>query len=140
MRVLIADGSIIVTQRLTTLISEIPNVEFLAPTISAEATLESVRANDPAVLVMDGQIMHGKMRELLRIVRQEKPAIVMIILSNLLSPQYRKHYVAAGADLVLDKSKEFIHLSQFIRDLARDSQSEEGRARKDGMGRELIHT
>jgi DNA-binding response OmpR family regulator len=119
---------------------EIPNVELLAPTASGEATLESVRAHDPEVLVMDARILDGKGKELLKTVRKEKPAIVVIILSNVVSPQSRKHYEAAGADLFLDKSYEFIHLYQFVRELVCSPQTEEDRARKDGIRKRLART
>ena len=140
MKVLIADGSLMVTQRLTSLMLEIPHLELLLPTATGEATLESVRAHDPEVLIIDAGVLHGKGSELLKTVRQEKPAIVVIVLSNLFYPQYRQHYEAAGANLFLDKSNEFIHLYQFIRELVRDSRSAEGSGGRDGFRKRLART
>ena len=140
MKVLIADGSPIVTQRLTTLMLEIPDVKLLAPTATGEATLRSVQAHDPEVLILDARILQGKGREFLKAFRKEKPAIVVIILSNLANPQYRKHYEAAGADLFLDKSNEFIHLYQFVRELVCSPQSETAKARNDGIRKRIART
>lgn len=140
MKVLIADGSLMVTERLTGLLLEIPHLELLLPTSTGEATLMSVRAHDPEVLIIDGRILQGKGREFLKTIRKENPAIVLIILSNLVGPRYQKYYEAAGADLFLDKSNEFIHLYQFVRELVGDTQTRECRARKDPVRKRMART
>jgi CheY-like chemotaxis protein len=140
MKVLIADGSPTVRERLTALMLEIPTLELLAPTATGEATLESVRAHDPDVLVIDARILSGKGRKFVETVRKEKPAIVLIILSNFVYPQYQKYYEAAGADLLMDKSSDFIHLYQFIRELVRSPQSEAVRTSKDSIRKRMART
>lgn len=140
MKVLIADGSIMVTQRLTALMSEIPNIRLLAPTATGEATLSSIRAHDPEILILDAWILQGKQRDLLKTVRKEKSGIFVIILSNLFNPQYRKHYEAAGADLFLDKSNEFIHLFQVVRELVRSPQGEAARTSRNGIRKRIART
>lgn len=117
MKVLIADGSPIVADRLRTAMKEIPDVEVLTPTCDAQTTLGSIRANDPAVLIADARIPGAHGTELLQTIRREKPAMVLIIVSNLVYPQYREQYQAAGADLFVDKSNEFIQVFQFVREL-----------------------
>lgn len=119
MKVLIADGSSMVADRLLTVIQDIPNVELLAPTLDAKATMGSIRSNNPEVLIVDARIPGARGMEFLQSIRRENPAMVLIILSNLVYPRYRKQYEAAGADLFIDKSNEFIHLFQFVRELAR---------------------
>jgi DNA-binding NarL/FixJ family response regulator len=98
--------------------SEIPAVELLVPTMTEEATLESLRAHKPEVLVVDTRILSGKGREFVEAVRKNKPDIVLVIMSNIIYSQHRKYYEAAGADLILDKSNSFDHLYQFIGELA----------------------
>lgn len=121
MKILIADGSSTVTERLADLISDIPSVELLAPTTTSQATLESVQTHDPEVLVMDAGLCDGPGTGLLQAVRTAKPAAVVIILSNLFFPQYRKHFESAGADLFMDKSNQFLQLFQLVRELVRRS-------------------
>jgi DNA-binding NarL/FixJ family response regulator len=140
MKVLIADSSRTVTERLADLMLDIPSVELLAPTASGEATLDSVRANNPQILVIDARILGGKGKEILQTIRREKPAIVLIIHSNLVDPQYRKHYEAAGADLFMDKSNEFIHLYQFVRELVHGPECEEGKPAGNGIRKRLART
>ncbi len=140
MKVLIADGSPMVAERFAALMLEIPHVRLLAPTATGKATLRSVRAHHPEILVIDARMVQGKERDFLKTVRQEKPGIVVIVLSNLANPQYRKHYEAAGADLFLDKSNEFIHLYQFVRELVRGAQSGAGNARKNSLRNRIART
>ncbi len=117
MKVLIADGSPMITERLTALMLDIPSVRLLAPAVTGGAVLESVRASATDVLVMDARIASGDSRGFIAALRREKPSLVVIILSNLVDPLYRQHFESAGANLFLDKSNEFIHLRQFICEL-----------------------
>ena len=133
MKVLIADGSSMVADRLLTVMRDIPNVELLAPTLDAQATMGSIRSNNPEVLIVDARIPGARGMEFLQSIRRENPALVLIILSNLVYPQYRKQYEAAGADLFIDKSNEFIHLFQFVRELVRGSDMPVDTGSKDGI-------
>lgn len=139
MKVLIADGSQMVTERLTTLMLEIPRVRLLAPAVTGEAVLKSVRAYAPDVLVMDARMASGDSRGFIAALRREKPSLVVIILSNLVDPLYRQHFESAGANLFLDKSNEFIHLRQFICELVQCPHEREGKARKDGLRKRIAH-
>ncbi len=118
MKVLIADGSTMVAARLINAMREIPNVEMLAHTCDPQTTLESIRTNNPEILIADVRIGgdHGSL--FFQTIRRERPEMILIILSNAVYPQSQKHYEAAGADLFMDKSNEFIRLQQFVRELA----------------------
>ncbi len=118
MKVLIADGSPMVAARLMNSMQEIPKVETLDHTRDAQTTLESIRANNPEILIADVRIGGAHGLHLFQAIRRERPEMILIILSNAVYPQSRKHYQAAGADLFMDKSNEFIHLQQFVRELA----------------------
>ncbi len=117
MKVLIADGSLEVADRLLALMQEIPSVELLAPTTTARATLESVRMHNPLILILDARIPGSQGTELLRALRRERPGMILIILSIFAYPRCRERYEAAGAHAFLDKSNEFIHLKQFVGNL-----------------------
>jgi len=137
MKVLIADSSPEIRQRLLTLMQEIPTAELLAPASSAQATLESLRENDPEVLIVDARILGARAIELLKTIRREKPGVVLVILSNLAFPPCRRRYEAAGADLFIDKSHEFIRLQQFVRELSRRPEVGEDVAAPDSMRKRL---
>jgi DNA-binding NarL/FixJ family response regulator len=131
MKVLVADGSQVVTKRLLSMMQEITHVEPLTPAYDAQATLDSMRANDPELLIVDIHIPGAKEMDLLPTIRREKPKVILIVLTNLVYPQYQKRAKALGADMFMDKSKEFVRLSQLVRELACSSFDENGRASKD---------
>lgn len=138
MKVLIADGSQVVMERMLTLMRDIPNVEPLSPAYHAQATLESMRANDPELLIVDMRIPGAKEMDLLQTIRREKPKAIVIILSNLVCTQYQKQAKALGADIFMDKSREFVRLSQLVRELASSSFDDGGRAPKDSVRNQLV--
>jgi DNA-binding NarL/FixJ family response regulator len=131
MKVLVADGSQVVTKRLFSMMQEIPHVEPLTPAYHAQAALDSMRANDPALMIVDIHIPGAKEMDLLPTIRREKPKVILIILTNLVYPQYQKQAKASGADVFMDKSKEFVRLSQLVREFACSSFDENGPASKD---------
>lgn len=133
MKVLIADGSPMVASRLLSVVQEIPEIETLTPTGDAQTTLGSIRANNPEVLIADSRIGGARGMELLQTIRRERPAMILIVLSNAVYPQSRKHYKALGADLFVDKSNEFVHLFQFVRELAGSPKTQAGKAPENGI-------
>jgi DNA-binding NarL/FixJ family response regulator len=137
MKVLIADSSAVVVDRLITMMEEIPNVEVLAPARSAPAILESIRRHDPEALIVDVRFPGAKGTDLLQTIRQAKPNAVLIVLTDLAYPEYRKRLEALGADLCMDKSREFTHLLQLVGELARNSFDGKGPASKRGMRKQL---
>lgn len=118
MKVLIADGSPVVIDRFINILKEIPGVDLLSPTFDAKATLRSIRRNGPEVLIVDSRLPGAQGRTFIQSIHQEKPAMLLIVLSNVIYPQCGKYYTAAGADFFMDKSNEFVRLREFVRELA----------------------
>jgi len=90
MKVLIAPGSPDVTDCLIPLMRGVPTVELLSPTEDAETTLESIRAHDPEVLILNAGLPGAKEIDLLQTIRAEKPGATLIILTNLTYPEFQK--------------------------------------------------
>ena len=137
MKVLIADGSVMVTDRVLTLLDQIPNIELLGPTSDAHDTLESIRLYNPEVLIVDVCIPGAKVMELLPTIRHEMPGAILIILTNFDYPEYRKPLEILGADLCLDKSHEFILLFRIVHELARISFDTDGPVAITGLRKQL---
>ncbi len=138
MKILIADGSPLVADRLMAGMKEIPEVEVLAAAGDALVTLASVRAHKPEIVIVDARIAGARKAHLLQTIRRENPGIVLVVLSNLVYPQMGQHYRAAGADLVVDKSNEFTHLYQFVREVLLSFQTSAGEKANDGMRERLV--
>lgn len=61
----------------------------------------------PDVVILDLELATGSGLEVLRFIRQSKRKTLVIVLTNLSHPHYRRKCLAEGADYILDKSVEF---------------------------------
>lgn len=107
LRTLIVDDSAIIRNRLTTLLSDLPNVEIVGQAANTPQAMQSIRALTPDVVILDIRLPGGSGLEALRDIKRELPATVVIILTNYPYPQYRTKCLADGADFFFDKSTEF---------------------------------
>jgi hypothetical protein len=89
MRVLIAHGSSEIAKSLRPLMEAVPAVELLSPTSDAYATLDSIRAHDPELLIIDARIPGAVETDLLQIIHEEKPRTTKVILTQLTFPEFR---------------------------------------------------
>jgi DNA-binding NarL/FixJ family response regulator len=108
MKVLIADDSAIVRERLVGLLSELPEVEIVGEARTTEEAAQSIQQLRPDVVILDIQMPGGGSGiDVLRAVKERQSAPRVIMLTNHSLPQYRDKYLAAGADFFFDKSTEF---------------------------------
>jgi len=140
MKVLVADGSAVVMDRLLAMIKAIPHVELLVPARHAQALLDSMRQHDPAVVIVEFRIPGSMGIALVQTLRRTKPNAVLIVMTNLDSPEYRKWLGISGADICLDKSREFTHLLQLLGELARYSSAKNKPATKRNLRKQFAST
>jgi DNA-binding NarL/FixJ family response regulator len=115
---LIVDDSIIVCSRLAELLVETRRVEIVSEVNDAPQAMEHIRALKPQVVILDIRLPHGSGIDILRDIKLENPAPIVIMLTNYPYPQYRDSCLAAGADFFFDKSTEFNQLAGVIESLA----------------------
>lgn len=106
-RVLIADDSVPVRERLTTLLEEIDNVEVIGAAGDALETVVEIQTLQPDVVILDVQMPSGSGIGVLRWAQHESVKPKFIMLTNYPYPQYRKTCLEAGASYFFDKSSEF---------------------------------
>jgi DNA-binding NarL/FixJ family response regulator len=117
-KVLIADDSAVVRQRLAELISEIERVEVVSQAGDALEALAAIEETTPDVAILDIRMPGANGIEALAEIKKERPAPVVIMLTNYPYPQYRKKCLDAGADYFFDKSTEFERVVEVIAQLA----------------------
>lgn len=114
MKLLIVEDSRPTRKRLESLLAELPGLH-----IRAEATFRDGVAGlvefQPDVVLLDIQLPDGSGLDLLGIVKRERPAATVLILSN--HEFYRKRSLAEGADGFFDKTMEFDLMLKALRDL-----------------------
>jgi hypothetical protein len=112
MKVLIAPGTPDVADSLIPLMRVVPKVELLSPTKDAETTLESIRAHDPEVLILNAGLPGAKEIDLLQTIRAEKPGATLIILTDLTYPEFQKRLTVWEDFVSLGDPKRVYPLSE----------------------------
>jgi DNA-binding NarL/FixJ family response regulator len=107
MKLVIADDSKIVVERLADLLSDVPGVELVGRAVDVPDALRCIRLLNPDMVILDLQMPGGSALDILRAIRPERPELFVLICTNYAYPQYREECLAAGANEFVDKSAEF---------------------------------
>lgn len=117
MRVLIADDSKIVRERLVSLLSSIKDLQVVG---QAENTIEAkilIKELNPDVVLLDLRMPGGIGIDILSNIKEYNPKIKIIILTNYHFPQYKEKCLSSGADYFLSKSEEYDKILEIIEEI-----------------------
>lgn len=117
MRLLIADDSELIVDRLIASLEAIKGVEVLDRAGTVEEASEAVRTLRPDVVILDMQMPGGTGLDVLATMKRDQVSCVVIVLTNFAYPQYRKKCLASGANFFLDKSTEFDKVGDVLRSM-----------------------
>jgi DNA-binding NarL/FixJ family response regulator len=117
MRVLIADDSMVVVERLADLLKEVPGVQLVGRASDAPQAIRSILEMSPDAVILDLQMPGGSGLDVLRAIRPGHPSLCVLICTNFPYAQYREECIAAGANFFLDKSAEFDKIPAIFREL-----------------------
>ncbi len=114
--VLVADDSESIRTRLAALVSHVPGVSAVAQASSAREVWTCLRRDHPRVALIDVHLDDRGSGALLRQIKQEFPALVLVALTRYAGAQLASTYRDSGADQCFDKTTE---LAEIIQTLAR---------------------
>ena len=100
LKVLLADDSILVRERLAAQVARIEGVEVVAQTGDVPTTLETIQKLAPDVVILDIRMPGGSGIQILETVKTERPALTAIMLTAYPLPQYRERCLESGADFI----------------------------------------
>src|SRR5687768_8979265 len=87
-KVFVVDDSTIVRERLITLLAEVPNVTIAGEADMARDAITGIQSKRPDIVVLDISMPGGGMK-VLEAVKKDRPAPMVIMLTNFDHPQYR---------------------------------------------------
>jgi DNA-binding NarL/FixJ family response regulator len=119
LKVIIADDSDLVRERLGELISEVPGTEVVGQATDGPEALEALARLEPDVLILDIRMPGGNGIQALRAAKQRHPDLPVIVLTNYTYPQYRERCLEAGAAYFFDKATEFERVTEVLAELER---------------------
>jgi DNA-binding NarL/FixJ family response regulator len=120
----IADDSDLVRERLSTLLSQLDNVEVVGHAGTVQNAIGGIQRLKPDVVVLDMKMPGGCGIDVLEHIKRGGSGPVVIMLTNYPYPQYEHRCIDAGADFFFDKSREFELAVQAIERLASEQVQE----------------
>jgi DNA-binding NarL/FixJ family response regulator len=113
-KVLVADNSALVRERLVALVSEVETIDLVGQAGDAGETLGCVDRFSPDVVILDSRTIDRNGLQVLKEIKAGKAAPVVIVLSTDPYPQYREMCRQLGADFFLDKDTEFDRVNKVL--------------------------
>ena len=123
MKVMIADDSQAVVERVWDLLREVDGIELAGHTATPQETSRQIDKLHPDILILDLELQDGSGLPVLGTMKRNYPRAAVIILTNNAALAIREKCLLAGADFFLDKSNEFDRLPQIVRSLAHRGRS-----------------
>lgn len=106
-RVLIADDSEQIRERLAALLAESSQIRIIGQAGNIVEAMNAVRCLKPDTVILDIRMPGGSGIDLLKKIKTHYPAIKVIMLTNFDYDQYRRQCRQVGADYFLNKTMEF---------------------------------
>lgn len=114
MKVLVADNSALVRERLVALLSELDTIDLVSQASDVGQMLGSVQGLKPDVVIIDDRLIGRDGRQVLAEMKASFTPPVVIVLSPFSCPQYRRRWEQLGTDLFLDKGTEIHRVIEVI--------------------------
>lgn len=121
MKVLIADDSKLMRERIRAILSEISDIVVIGETQDGPSTIDAVEQSKPDIVILDIRMPGGNGIVALQAIKSVKHAPIAIMLTNYPYPQYKKKCLELGADYFLDKSSEFDQITSIFEQLLKNS-------------------
>jgi DNA-binding NarL/FixJ family response regulator len=114
-RVLIAQASLAIRDRLAAALSQVPDLAVIATASHGKEAIDLTLTLEPDILLLDASMRGMSGLAVLRLLRQEAASVMVVVLSNHGEPIYRDRFLACGAADVLTKGTAIDELEQAIR-------------------------
>lgn len=107
MNIFVVEDAPEIRKRLIAMVRRIAGINVIGEADSVNAAIDGVLGGATDTLLLDLQLKDGMGLDVLTRVKQVRPALHVIVLTNFATEQYRQASLSAGADFCLDKSREF---------------------------------
>ena len=114
----IVDDSKMMRDRLTESVVDISGVEIVGKSGDAFEALDSIRKLQPDVVILDIRLRGMSGIDVLKDMKREPQAPIVIMITNYPYHQYRQACMTAGADYFFSKIDEFEMIGQVLRRIA----------------------
>ena len=117
MRVLVAEDSSLLRTQIVRTFCDLSGVEVVGEAQDALEACRAISELKPDVVILDIVMRGGNGIEVLKKIKREDWFKVVIVLTDSISPPFRRRSEEAGAEFFLDKSMEFEKVREIIKRL-----------------------
>lgn len=117
MKILIADDSIELRERLVKMLSGLSEIEVIGQAKDTAEAIEFISSLQPDSVILDIRMPGGSGIDVLKKIKKDYPLIRIIMCTNYHTTQYRKRCLDLGADFFFDKSTEFDEIPNILKQL-----------------------
>lgn len=114
MNLYIVEDSVLIQNRLIRFVEEVPGVHVLGVAGDVSSAYQALLTTDTDAMILDIQLSDGNGLQLLKSIKESKPGIKVVVLTNHATEANRLHALRAGADGFLDKSTDFALLQDYL--------------------------
>ncbi len=118
MKILIADDSKLMRERLIGLISNMKTRHTIEQAHDGVEALEKLKSFKPDAIILDIRMPGKNGIQILESIQKNKEHPITFVLTNFTYPQYRKKCLSLGADYFFDKFSEFEEMLEALDQLA----------------------
>ena len=112
--VLLVDDSHLIIERLSDMLNEAEHIGEVLHALSGNEALETLQKRMPDIVLLDINLPDISGVELLRIIKEKYPGIIVIMLTNQANDYYRNLCLNIGANHFADKSADFESIPHII--------------------------
>jgi DNA-binding NarL/FixJ family response regulator len=123
MRVLVADDSVAVFDRVTELLTEVEGIELVGQAGDIRETSRLIEQLHPDIVILDLQMPDGNGLDILAAIKGKHSESIVIVLTNSEAASVRERSLKTGADFFLDKSNESERLPQIVTGIVRTART-----------------
>ena len=107
MNIFVVEDAPEIRKRFIAMVRRVAGINVVGEADSVNEAIDGVLGSAADTMLLDLQLKDGIGLEVLARVKQARPQLRVIVLTNLATPQYRQASLSAGAEFCLDKSQEF---------------------------------
>ena len=120
MKILLADDSQLILDRLQEMLSDFKGAEIVATLKNGLDSLEHIRSLDPDLVIIDINMPKLTGLQVLEAIKKENSKAIFIILTFYASKYFREKAISLGADYFFSKADDFEKVSTVVRNLLAD--------------------
>ena len=117
-KIIIADDSAMLRERVKSLLMDIKNVEIVGEADNGITALRLIEETAPDLVILDIRMPGMNGIETLHAIKKSGGRTKVCILTNYPYPQYKERCIAEGADYFFDKNQDYEKMGAMIAELA----------------------